>query len=215
MPRCHARLTRWADRVKIGSSCALKAYVCKAQADGLLCHDCSQRTPTHIRHQRRIHGLLTEPIPHDSHIYGSPWYIQQVERYGQPPDEWVESAKAQQEVAEQWVEDAWKIRGPLPEALPEAVPSAVPTTQVKPEESTVNMKKPKGRPKNPPSFEPHIFQEKPTILFMESDKPMMKVPTDVWIIEKGIYKGIPVWILPNGKRFDMDEHGELRNLLPD
>jgi hypothetical protein len=142
-------------------------------------------------------------------------YIQQVERYGQPPDEWVESAKAQQEVAEQWVEDAWKIRGPLPEALPEAVPSAVPTTQVKPEESTVNMKKPKGRPKNPPSFEPHIFQEKPTILFMESDKPMMKVPTDVWIIEKGIYKGIPVWILPNGKRFDMDEHGELRNLLPD
>jgi hypothetical protein len=209
----------------------LKVYVCKAQTDGLLCQDCSLRTPNHIRHQRRIHGLLTEPIPHDSHIYGSPWYIQQVERYGEPPDEWVESAKAQQEVAEQWVEDAWKIREPLtkalpealtkalpealPEALPSAVPSAVPTTQVKPEESTVSMKKPKGRPKNPPSFEPHVFQEKPSILFMESDKPIMKVSTDSWHIEKGVYKGIPVWILPNGKRFDMDEHGELRNLLPD
>lgn len=188
----------------------MKSYVCKGQTDGLLCQDCSQRTPTHIRHQRRIHGLLTEPIPDDSHIYGSPWYIQQVQRYGEPPDDWVASAKAQQEIAEQWVEDAWKIRGPMPQAMP----TAVPTTQVKPEESTVNMKKPKGR-KNPPSFEPHIFQEKPkpTILFMESDKPIMKVPTDVWIIEKGIYKGIPVWILPNGKRFDMDEHGEPRNLL--
>jgi hypothetical protein len=50
-------------------------------------------------------------------------------------------------------------------------------------------------------------------MYKESDTPILKVATDSYTLEKGEYKGVPVWILPNGKRFDMDEKGEPRNLL--
>jgi hypothetical protein len=57
------------------------------------------------------------------------------------------------------------------------------------------------------------FPKQAFLMYKESDTPILKVATDSYTLEKGEYKGVPVWILPNGKRFDMDEKGEPRNLL--
>lgn len=187
MPRCHARLTEWKTRSAIGTGnrCALMVSFCKNPTDSTLCKACANRPRDHSKHKMRIHGLLTEPIPDDSHIYGGAWYRKQVETYGEPPEEWIRSAKEQQAAAEAWVSDAWKVK------LDEKVSSRMP-----------------AKPAKPTPFPKQAF-----LMYKESDKPILKVATDSYTLEKGEYKGVPVWILPNGKRFDMDEKGEPRNLL--
>jgi hypothetical protein len=193
MPHCHARLAKWTTRSAIGTGnrYALKAYVCENHADSILCKACANRTRDHSKHRMRIHGLLTEPIPDDSHIYGSAWYKKQVEKYGEPPEEWIASAKEHQAVAEAWVSDAWTVK------LEETVSSRMPKTA-----------KAKANPVKPNPFPKQAF-----LMYKESDTPILKVATDSYTLEKGEYNGVPVWILPNGKRFDMDEKGEPRNLL--
>ena len=200
--RCHARLTRWDSRCIIGTSkkMALKVYVCNSPADGELCEGCARRTTLPGKHEPRLHGLLTEPIPHDSHIYGGAWYWQQVERFGEPPEEWVASAKAQQAAAEQWVEGGWTVTA---------------GEAVKPEER-IQPKMPRAKKEKPPVTQSvgvlsALLSLPP--LYRVSDKPVLKVHTDYWTIVKGEHNGIPVWILPNGKRFDMDEKGEPRHLI--
>lgn len=176
---------------------ALKVYVCNSPAEGGLCEGCARRTTLPGKHEPRLHGLLTEPIPDDSHIYGGAWYWRQVERFGEPPEEWVASAKAQQAAAEHWVEEGWSVpvkHGERRESKmppPKKTKTAVTTQAVSVLSALVTL---------PP-------------LYQVSDKPVMKVHTDYWTIVKGEHNGIPVWILPNGKRFDMDEKGEPKNLI--
>jgi hypothetical protein len=186
--RCHARLTQWESRSKIGSSkfCALKVFVCNlVPTKGLLCEVCSQRSRDTPRHSPRLHGLLTEPIPEDSHIYGSAWYWKQVAKFGDPPAEWVESAKEQQRLADLWIEAKPKLR--------------------------VDTMPPKK--KQEPKASPQIFPREAFLLYKESDKPAMKLLTDSYTIKKEVYNGVPVWVLPNGVRFDMNEKGEPMNIL--
>ena len=59
-----------------------------------------------------IHGLLTEPIPEASRLYGSPWYWMQVDKHGEPTNkEWLAAAIASQAAAEQAVADAVDVAG--------------------------------------------------------------------------------------------------------
>ena len=181
---CKARLTKGASRIRIGTSkrYALKVYICSNLTDGDLCTECLKRKRTAQKQNSRLHGLLTEPIPADSHIYGGSWYQEQVERFGEPPSDCINSAKEHQRIAEGWVEGSVGIE-------PGSRIGEMPLKQTK------------------------LCPTKICIVYKESDKPVLKLPTDTYVIKKEMYNGIPVWILPNGKRFDMDEHGEPRKLL--
>lgn len=219
--KCHARLTKWTTRSLIGDSkhYALAAYVCTGTVtEGLLCPACSNRSRTHKKYEQRIHGLLTEPIPESSHIYGGSWYWRQVASSGEPPADWVLTAKALQAEAEEWVEGAWTMEG-----SPCGTESA---EQAKPGESTEDKemafasakKKAKAKVKEKSKKSEsvpltHLFPPKLPPLYEETNKPVRKMETDEWTLVKGEYNGVPVWILPNGKRFDMDEKGEPRNLI--
>jgi hypothetical protein len=68
-----------------------------------------------------IHGLLTEPIPEGSRLYGGPWYWMQVDKHGEPGNkEWLAAAMASQAAAEEVVAaagvkgwnawNAWKVQ---------------------------------------------------------------------------------------------------------
>jgi hypothetical protein len=119
-----------------------------------------------------------------------------VEKFGEPPEAWVASAKAQQAAAEKWVEGGWSV-------LP-----------VKPDER-IHPKMPRPKKAKSPAEPVTVLSALRAFppLYQVSDKPAVKVHTDYWTIVKGEHNGIPVWILPNGKKFDMDEKGEPRNLI--
>jgi len=181
---CKARLTKAASRIRIGTSkrYALKAYVCSNPSEDDLCCECKKRSRTAQKQASRLHGLLTEPIPADSHIYGGTWYMEQVKRFGDPPALWISSAQQHQAIAEQWVDGSVGIE--LACTLQE-----MPLKQTK------------------------LCPKKICMMYKESDKPIVTLPRDTYAITKGVVDGIPVWILPNGKLFDMDDQGEPRNLI--
>ena len=202
MTRCHARLTQWDTRCRIGTSkmYALKVYICKnTPKEGVLCEGCSRRSRTTLKHEPRLHGLLTEPIPLNSHIYGGIWYTKQVEKYGEPSQEWMVEAREQQRIAEAWVKPAEQLENTMPPAKVAApAAKAVPAAKVAAQA---------------PAAAKLIFPKESFVLYRESAKPAVKMMTDSYTMERGEYKGKPVWILPNGMRFDMDEAGEPKNLI--
>jgi hypothetical protein len=168
---------------------ALKVYICKnTPREGVLCEGCSRRSRTTPKHEPRLHGLLTEPIPLNSHIYGGIWYTKQVEKYGEPSQEWLVEAREQQRIAEAWVKPAEQLENTMPPAKVAATPAAKAAAKL-------------------------IFPKESFVLYRESAKPAVKMMTDSYTMERGEYKGKPVWILPNGMRFDMDEAGEPKNLI--
>jgi len=71
-----------------------------------------------------LHGLLTEPIPDTSHIYGGRWYWAQVDgkKGGDPPDAWIIAAQEAQAAAEAVCGSrAWKVQRPGAADLKEMV----------------------------------------------------------------------------------------------
>lgn len=153
-----------------------------------------------------------------------------MEAAGEPPADWVLTAKAQQAEAEEWVEGAWTMEAsPCTEYRARQPCGTASTEQAKPGESTeeremasaVTKAKAKTKTKakaaaaNKREQAPltHLFPPKLPPLYEETNKPVRKMETDEWALVKGEYNGVAVWILPNGKRFDMDEKGEPRNLI--
>ena len=131
---------------------------------------------------------------------------------GEPPADWVLTAKALQAEAEEWVEGAWTMEAPAEQAKPGE------STEDKEMASASTKTKAKAKlkaalKKSEPAPLTHLFPPKLPPLYEETNKPARKMETDEWTLVKGEYKGVPVWILPNGKRFDMDEKGEPRNLI--
>lgn len=206
--KCHARLTKYTTRSVIGEGkhYALQAYICRGTVkEGVLCLACSNRSRTHPKNVLRLHGLLTEPIPDTSHIYGGSWYWRQVEAHGEPPLEWIAEAAARQAEAEAWVEGAFKV---------------------KPSESTEDRdmgsgssgkqkQKHKTKAKQTPEVLPltKLFPPKVTPLYKEVPKSVTTMVIDYRTIVKGVHNGVPVWVLPNGKMMHMDEQGEPRGFI--
>jgi hypothetical protein len=194
---------------KIGTRLAFKVSVCRTPANGILCEGCAKRPTDSGKHEPRLHGLLTEPIPNNSHIYGGSWYWKQVEKFGEPSAEWLESAKADQLVAEEWIEGAWTVSQGDKQA--ESTQLGMPSGQKKQKQKQKQTQKQTQETPMIPLTQ--IFAPKLPPLYKESEKPAETLPTEYYKIVKGEYNGIPVWILPNGKRFDMDDKGEPRNLI--
>ena len=120
--RCLARLTNWEKTAERLAPCmtACRIILCKntREGDSPLCEHCKSRPVDGKYQTRMIHGLLTEPIPDISRLYGGPWYWMQVDKHGEPGNkEWLAAAMASQEAAEQAVDaagvkgwTAWKVQ---------------------------------------------------------------------------------------------------------
>ena len=198
---------------------ALQLFVCNrdadAAADGLLCKTCAKKSLTHVRHEPRLHGLLTEPIPDDSHIFGGPWYLRMVERFGPPPMEWVMEAEINQKIAEGWVDGAW-IAPASASAEAKAAKAAKAQSKVSYTDQGMEKAEKGKKAKKPPAKKeavPLTTIAPIEIKYKEAAKPIRTFPTDSYTITKGVFRDIPVWILPNGKMYDMDPAGNPRSLL--
>lgn len=65
------------------------------------CKFCQNRQPdaTHQFFLCFDHGNVNQPLPDNSHIYGSKWYFEAVKKYGEPPSEIIEFALQYQKEA--------------------------------------------------------------------------------------------------------------------
>lgn len=63
-----------------------------------VCSKCSQKSSScKLQHSRKFdHGKVNEPIPDNSHIYGSKWYYASVKKYGEPSADCIQFAEQYQ-----------------------------------------------------------------------------------------------------------------------
>lgn len=213
MPKCLARLTNWNK-----TSCRLdvcmtasRVVVCNGVSkEGNLCERCLRR-PTEGRYQDVIiHGLLTDPIPEVSRIYGGPWYWDQVHKNGEPSNkEWVAAAIQSQKAAEEFCgSGAWKVQRPS-------------VKELEMRKTMTLAKKGKARIK---AMATATSKEKVVgtvlanfspikILYQESIAEPVKMETDTMRIRKERFGDIDVWITASGLVFDCDTTGEASELI--
>jgi hypothetical protein len=138
--------------------------------------------------------------------------MRMVERFGPPPMEWVIAAEVNQKIAEGWVDGAWKYQGKA-----QSDDSGT-------EQGMESMQSEKGKKvqKKKAVTAVSAKQTVPTplttvapieIMYKEAAKPIRTFETDSYTITKGVFRDIPVWILPNGKMYDMDPAGNPKTLL--
>ena len=62
----------------------------------IMCEACSHKSRAcRIMESRQFdHGLITEPIPYHSHIYGGKWYEEAVKKFGEPAPDMLKLASA-------------------------------------------------------------------------------------------------------------------------
>ena len=217
MGKCLARLTKWSKTTSRLAPCmtASRVVLCKnvpKDPESKLCEACLAR-PLDGRFQDRIlHGLLTDPIPEISRIYGGPWYWDQIAKHfpdGEPDDkQWLSLALESQRLAEEFCgPDAWKVQRPNARVLQmrKCVASAkranakVKITAVKEKEKVVGTVL--------ATFSPI------KIIYEERVEEPVKMTTDSMKIRKETFGEIDVWITENGLVFDCDTTGEPAELI--
>lgn len=203
--KCLGRLTNW-DKTNFRiDSCftVSQVYQCGRKCDGELCQKCLER-PRDGKYQTRIlHGLVTEPIPLVSQVYGSPVYWQKMKKLEEAGKvlsadamAWIEAAEAAQTQTEK--EGGWKVQRPSDKEVEREMRKAAASkakakaTPVKPK-PTQNIKE--------------IF--KPVeVRFKEIDKPPVKMETDSIDVCKMIIGEMSVFIVEE-LVFDTDAKGEM------
>ena len=203
--KCLGRLTNW-DKTNFRiDSCftVSQVYQCGRKCDGELCQKCLER-PRDGKYQTRIlHGLVTEPIPLVSQVYGSPVYWQKMKKLEEAGKvlsadamAWIEAAEAAQTQTEK--EGGWKVQRPSDKEVEREMRKAAASkakakaTPVKPK-PTQNIKE--------------IF--KPVeVRFKEIDKPPVKMETDSIDVCKMVIGEMSVFIVDE-LVFDTDAKGEL------
>lgn len=203
--RCLARLTNWDKTAERLAPCmtACRVIVCKniPKGDSPLCENCLTR-PVDGKYQTRIlHGLLTEPIPAASRLYGSPWYWIQVAKHGETNKEWLAAAQASQAAAEEFC------------AL-----SAAPWKVQRPGAKEVEMAKVKVAKASKLAAKPKVAATAGTLLkvfpmvtkiYEESDKDPVVLESDTCLIKKDKFGDMEVWIAEDGLVFDCDTTGDI------
>ena len=210
-PRCLARLTHWDStwsQIGPGTRASYVKICTNKPVEGmLLCKHCLQRPLDGKTQSSLLHGLLTEPIPYASALYGGPRYWERVGAYDLKPDPvWLAKAKAAQKEAEEWCRPygvPWKVQRFSKEEIEEMKKAST---------------KPKGtKAKSSPT-------EKPTgtllqtfvpikVMYEESSKPIEKVQTDSMPMWKEETDTGPVWITETGLVFDCASNGEPGQLI--
>lgn len=185
----------------------VRVVLCKnTPKEGNLCDECLAR-PLDGKYQDRIlHGLLTEPIPEVSRIYGGPWYWDQVHKHfpdGEPDSQWLLLAKESQRLAEEFCGvEGWKVQRPNARIL--QMRRSMASAKRANAKVKVTKEKVVGILAN---FSPI------KVLYDESISEPVKLATDSMPIRKETYGDMTVWITENGMVFDCDTTGEPAELI--
>lgn len=219
MPKCLARLTKWNKTSCRLAPCmtACRVVVCKnvpKDAEGTLCEECLARPLDGKYQDRMIHGLLTEPIPESSRIYGGPWYWSQIQKHGEPSNqEWLSAAMESQRIAEEFCgPGAWKVQ-----RLSEKEIEMRKRMAVSKKQNTRLTKIPLTKEKVAGTVLAAFSPIK--VLYEEAPEEPVKMETDTLIIRKEKFGNGPndpdleVWITANGLVFDCDTTGEPGELI--
>lgn len=205
--KCLGRLTNWdKTNFRIASCFTVSlAYQCGRKADGDLCQKCLERPRDGKYQTRMLHGLITEPIPAVSALYGSPMFWQKMKKLEESGDrisgeakEWIQAAEAAQAEAEKL--GAWKVQRPSDKEVEREMRKAA-----------ISKAKAKAKPVPKPSQTQgqnlkEIF--KPVeVRFKEVDKPVVKMETDSIDLCKMVIGDITVLIVDD-LVFDVDAKGE-------
>ncbi len=156
-----------------------------------LCERCSTREEGGRALSQAIHGLLTDPIPEYSHIYGGPWFWKWVNKTeADPPEHWVLLAEEAQEAAEKFCEEAgykpWRM-------------SSTQSTDVKEEGEEMPPKKLLPLPKASDLPAAAKLPFKPiTKFYTETVDEPVKMPTDTQKIWKEEFEGETIWRCETG-----------------
>ena len=204
--KCLARLTNWDKTSCRLAPCmtASRVMVCKnvPMNASPLCQKCMERPLDGKYQSRMMHGLLTEPIPEGSKLYGGPWYWLQVDKHGDPKEkEWLSSAIESQKVAEEWCgAGAWKVQRMSAKDVQMASEEKARRRGKAKAKANANAKK---------HLQTHTIATR--LVYKESiDAPVM-MQTDSYTLRKEVYGDMEVFISQNGMVFESDdgEPGEL------
>lgn len=204
--KCLARLTNWDKTSCRLAPCmtASRVMVCKnvPMNASPLCQKCMERPLDGKYQSRMMHGLLTEPIPEGSKLYGGPWYWLQVDKHGDPKEkEWLSSAIESQRVAEEWCgAGAWKVQRMSAKDVQMASEEKARRRGKAKANANANAKK---------HLQTHTIATR--LVYKESiDAPVM-MQTDSYTLRKEVYGDMEVFISQNGMVFESDdgEPGEL------
>jgi len=157
---------------------------------------------------RMMHGLLTEPIPEGSKLYGGPWYWLQVDKHGDPKEkEWLSSAIESQKVAEEWCgAGAWKVQRMSAKDVQMASEEKARRRAKAKADANAKAKANANAKKH---LQTHTIATR--LVYKESiDAPVM-MQTDSYTLRKEVYGDMEVFISQNGMVFESDdgEPGEL------
>ena len=208
---CLARLTHWDKTSFRIDSCFTVSYVvlCKNKvSEGPLCAECLTR-PTESKYQTRmIHGLLTDPIPLTSSIYGGHVYWAKMKKFedagkvlSAEAKAWIASAAAAQESAE--AIGGCKVQRISDRAI-EMVKAKAAAVKAKAAAAKAGTLIQKELPKS-------IFTPV-DVRFSESEKAPVKLETDSMAIKLEVIDGGSVWVAENGMRFE-DVKGDVGELM--
>jgi hypothetical protein len=211
---CLARLTNWDKTSFRIDSCFTVSHVVlcknKVSGDSVLCAECLKRPTESKYHTRMIHGLLTDPIPLTSSIYGGPVYWTKMKKFedagkvlSSEAKAWIEVASAAQDAAEAIGGCEVQRTGKYAEKMAKAVKARAAAIKSKAAEAKTTLVQ-KELPKS-------IFTAVEA-KFSESDKAPVKLHTDSMAIKLEVVDGVSVWVAENGMRFE-DVKGEIGELI--
>ena len=230
--KCLARLTNWDKTGEAIGDSKMRASIVKLCANtpsnGLLCQECLSRPRDGKYQSRMLHGLLTEPIPAASHIYGGAWYWERVAKHGDPPTAWIEMAEEAQKAGE---DRCAGLTGQNPVMVQRPNEKEMQrigmAKKVKDSKAAVNrLRKSASAPiltddsasaSSSSSASSIGCTIKGTLLttfapittmYVESAKPVTMMPTDSYTMRKEVWDDTEVWITQNGLVFDTDVRGE-------
>ena len=203
---CLARLTNWDKTSFRIDSCFTVSQVvlCKrVVSSGVLCDECLKRPTEGKYHSRIIHGLLTDPIPITSSIYGGPVYWAKMKKFQDAgkelsveAKEWIAKAAAAQDAAEKLAPGIWKVQRLSDkdiERMAKAKAAKLLIAKTAPPQKETSIKT---------MFTPV------EVRFRETDKPPVRLETDTMAIRQQVVDGKTIWIAENGMRFE-DVKGEI------